>query len=130
MIFDTDESEVQSGISLFQKDDNYFTYTIERQNREYLLKLILKEKNSEPTTIKDKILSSYNGSVIFKVVSDDMAYRFYYSLDESKKFNFLTEIGPNKILSKGYTGAYFGLYSTTNGKDIQEHADFDWVMLK
>jgi len=130
MIFDTDESEVQSGISLFQKDDNYFTYTIERHNREYLLKLILKEKNSEPIIIKDKILSSYNGSIIFKVVSDDMAYRFYYSLDESKNFNFLTETGPNKILSKGYTGAYCGLYATTNGKEIQEHADFDWVMLK
>jgi alpha-N-arabinofuranosidase len=59
-----------------------------------------------------------------------MAYRFYYSLDESKNFNFLTETGPNKILSKGYTGAYCGLYSTTNGKEIQEHADYDWVMLK
>ena len=96
----------------------------------YLLKLILKEKNSEPTTIKDKILSSYNGSVIFKVVSDKMTYGFYYSLDESKKFTFLTETGSNKILSKGYTGAYCGLYSTTNGREIQEHADYDWVMLK
>ena len=130
MIFDTDEREVQSGISLFQKDDNYFTYTIERHNRGYLLKLILKEKNSEPVIIKDKILSSYNGSIIFKVVSDKMNYGFYYSLDESKKFTFLTKTGPNKILSKGYTGAYCGLYSTTNGKEIQEHADYDWVMLK
>ena len=130
MIFDTDESEVQSGISLFQKDDNYFTYTIERHNREYLLKLVLKEQNSEPVIIKDKILSPYNGSIIFKVVSDKMTYGFYYSLDESKKFTFLTETGSNKILSKGYTGAYCGLYSTTNGKEIQEHADYDWVMLK
>ena len=130
MIFDTDESEVQSGISLFQKDDNYFTYTIERHNRGHLLKLILKEKNSEPVIIKDKILRSYNGSIILKVVSDKMTYGFYYSLDESKKFTFLTETGSNKILSKGYTGAYCGLYSTTNGREIKEHADYDWVMLK
>ena len=31
------------------------------------------------------------------------------------------------MLSKGYTGAYMGLYTTTNGRDVKEFADFDWV---
>ena len=130
MIFDTDELKVQSGISLFQKDDNYFIYTIERFNSQFLLKLILKEHDNEPILIKDKILSSYNGSIIFRVVSDNAAYKFYYSLDDLNNFNLLSEIGSDKILSKGYTGAYYGLYSSTNGNDIEEYADYDWVILK
>ena len=130
MIFDTDELKVQSGISLFQKDDNYFIYTIERYNSQFLLKLILKEHDNEPILIKKKILSSYNGSIIFRVVSDNAAYKFYYSLDDLNNFNLLSEIGSDKILSKGYTGAYYGLYSSTNGNDIEEYADYDWVILK
>ena len=130
MIFDTNELKVQSGISLFQKDDNYFIYTIERFNSQFLLKLILKEHDNEPILIKDRILSSYNGSIIFRVVSDNAAYKFYYSLDDLNNFNLLSEIGSDKILSKGYTGAYYGLYSSTNRNDIEEYADYDWVILK
>ena len=130
MMFDTDKPGVQAGISLFQKDDNYFTLTIEKYKGQYLLKLLLKERKNEPVVIKDEILRSYNGSIIFKVVSDNRSYKYYYSLDEPNIFNFLAETGSDKILSKGYTGAYCGLYSTTNGKDIDEHADFDWVIIK
>ena len=102
----------------------------ERYNGEYLIKVLLNERNNEPKILKDEILNSYNGSIIFKVVSNDRSYKFYYSLDDQNNFNFLTEIGSDKILSKGYTGAYCGLYSTTNGKNIKEYADFDWVILK
>ena len=130
MIFDTDKTEVQSGISLFQKDDNYFTVTVERYNGEYLIQVLLNERNNEPKILKDEILNSYNGTIIFKVVSNDRSYKFYYSLDDQNNFNFLTEISSDKILSKGYTGAYCGLYSTTNGKNINEYADFDWVILR
>ena len=78
----------------------------------------------------DEILNTYDGSIIFKVNSNDKTYSFQYSLDNSKSFNLLAQVDSNKILSKGYTGAYLGLYATTNGQDFQEYADFDWVTLK
>ena len=31
------------------------------------------------------------------------------------------------LLSRGYTGAYLGLYATSNGKTTEAYADFDWV---
>ena len=34
MLFKTNKSKVQSGISLFQKDDNYIICTIEKHNKE------------------------------------------------------------------------------------------------
>ena len=130
MLFKTNKSKVQSGISLFQKDDNYIICTIEKHNKEYMLKLLLQEKDNEPVVIKDEILNTYDGSIIFKVNSKDKTYSFQYSLDNSKSFNLLAQVDSNKILSKGYTGAYLGLYATTNGQDFQEYADFDWVTLK
>jgi alpha-N-arabinofuranosidase len=36
----------------------------------------------------------------------------------------------NHILSKGYTGAYLGVYATSNGKTTEDYADFDWVNYK
>jgi alpha-N-arabinofuranosidase len=130
MVFETNEAGVQSGIGLLQKDDNYITYTMERQKGKYLLKLHYKEQDNEKIVIKDKILESYEDSIIFKITSSNESYKFYYSLNGMNQFNFLIEMDSDKILSKGYTGAYCGLYSTTNGKEIQEHADFDWVILK
>lgn len=130
MLFETNEQGVQSGICLFQKDDNFITYTIEKQKGKYLLRLNLKEKGNEQIVIKDKRLESYYGAIIFKIISKDDSYKFYYSLSDMNQFIFLIDIDSNNLLSKGYTGAYCGLYSTTNSKDIYEYADYDWVILK
>ncbi len=130
MIFNPVISGVQAGICLFQKDDNYFTYTIERIKEQFKIILLFKEQNHQPIIIKENILSSYNGSIIFKVISDNKTYKYYYSLSDLNTFRFFVETPSDKILSKGYTGAYCGLYSTTNGEKIDAYADFDWVILK
>ena len=117
----------QAGISLFQKDNNHFTFTIEKNRENHVLKLLLKEWKKEPVVIHQTFIKSYNGSITFKVISENNSYNFYYSLDNGTSFNSFIDTGSDKILSKGYTGAYMGLYTTTNGKDIKEFADFDWV---
>ena len=55
-MFETDKTGVQAGISIFQKDHNYITLTIEKYKEQYLLKLLLKEQKNEPVVIKNKIL--------------------------------------------------------------------------
>ena len=34
------------------------------------------------------------------------------------------------LLSNGYTGAYLGMYASSNGQPTGQHADFDWVHYK
>ena len=46
------------------------------------------------------------------------------------EFILLKETKANHILSKGYTGAYLGVYATSNGKNSNDYADFDWVNYK
>ena len=117
----------QAGISLFQKDNNYFTFTVEKNREKHLLKLLLKEWKKDPVVIHQTFIKSYNGSITFKVISENNSYNFYYSLDNGTSFNLFIKTGFDKILSKGYTGAYMGLYTTTSVRDLKEFADFDWV---
>ena len=120
----------QAGISLFQKDNNYFTFTVEKNKENHVLKLLLKERKKEPVVIHQTFIKSYNGSITFKVNSENNSYNFYYSLDDGNSYKSFLETGSDKILSNGYTGAYMGLYTTINGKNIEEFADFDWVKLE
>jgi len=131
MLYNPSTPEVQAGVSLFQKDDNYLTFTIEKNRKQnIILKLISKERKKKPIVIQKTFLKSYNGSITFKVNSENNSYNFYYSLDNGTTFNFFTQTSSDLLLSKGYTGAYMGIYSTSNGKNSEEYVDFDWVTLK
>ena len=131
MLYNPSIPEVQAGVSLFQKDDNYLTFTIEKDSEQHIiLKLISKERKKEPVVVQQTFLKSYNDSIIFKVFSNNQSYKYYYSLDNGTSFNFFAETISDLLLSKGYTGAYMGIYSTSNGINTEEYADFDWVRLE
>lgn len=131
MLYNPSTPEVQAGVSLFQKDDNYLTFTIEKNRKQnIILKLISKERKKKPIVVQKTYLKSYNGSITFKVNSENNSYNFYYSLDNGTTFNYFTQTSSDLLLSKGYTGAYNGIYSTSNGKNSEEYVDFDWVTLK
>jgi alpha-N-arabinofuranosidase len=131
MLYNPSIPEVQAGVSLFQKDDNYLIFTIERDREQnIILKLVSKEQKKVPVVIQQTFLKSYNDSIIFKVFSKNQSYKYYYSLDNGTNFNFFAETSSGLLLSKGYTGAYMGIYSTSNGKNTEEYVDFDWITLE
>ena len=130
MSFSPKSDQVQAGVSLFQKDDNFITYTIEKEGENYILKLVLKEKNKLPIIIKENSIPSYDGSIIFRVTSDNKTYKYLFSINDGEKFIFFTETDADVILCKSYTGSYCGLFTTSNGKHVTEYADYDWVTLE
>ena len=127
MRFNPNMYGIDAGVSLFQKDDSYLTFTVEYSEGEYFLKLILKEKDLSPNIVQRTPIKSYDGSVTFKIVSENNSYDIYYTLGNKKSFTLFKKIGPDKLLSKGYTGAYLGVYCTSNGKEAKEYAEFDKV---
>jgi alpha-N-arabinofuranosidase len=129
MQFDPKAEGSEAGISLFQKDDNYFTFTVKKERETYSLVLRLAEPNTKIATIKDVELPDYAQGIGFKVVSKDKTYTFYYTLDHSTFRPFATT-NADHILSRKYTGAYLGLYASSNGKKSEDYADFDWVSYK
>ena len=76
------------------------------------------------------MLDDYDGEIVFRVVSKDSRYVYEYSLDRGASYTRFAETDAARLISRGYTGAYLGVYSTGNGQDSGEYADFDWVRYK
>ena len=129
MIFEPKNNNSEAGISLFQKDNNYITFTVIKLNNKNVVQLKLAEPNKEPQILIQKNILNYDGEITFQVKSEDNRYSYYYSLDGSE-FRFLDKTKSNHILSKKYTGAYLGIFSSSNGKKTKEYANFDWVRYK
>ena len=130
MNFLPEKEQAEAGISIFQQDDNYVNFTLEKQNGKATLKLSVKRRSQEPEIVKNKILTGYDGEIIFKLISKNGRYRYEYSTDSGENFNLFAETADNLVICRGYIGTNVGLYATSNGSATKEYADFDWVTYK
>ena len=118
-------------MNLFQKDDKYLAFTVVRRQAAIELQLALAEPDNRPRVLQRAPLEQYDGEITLRVLSRDGNYSFSYSLDEGETFDKFATIGAQHILAHGsYTGAYFGLYATSNGEPTSAYADFDWARYK
>ena len=120
----------EAGISIFQQDDNYIMFTLDHKSDAIYLKLTVHERKKELRTVKEIPLNSYEGAILFKVQSKNGRYHYQYSLDQGTSYSDFYKGPSNWVLSHGYTGAYLGIYATSNGKNSNSYADFDWVSYK
>lgn len=128
MLFSPAQHNVEAGVNLFQKDNKYLSFTLIHQQGRHDLRLIAAESGNEPSTVKHATIENYDGEIIFQVTSRASHYEFAYSLDQGKRYIAFARTEANQILAhESYTGAYLGLYSTSNGAPTTDYADFDWV---
>ncbi len=127
MVFNPKTDGSESGIVLFQKDNNYLSFTVVRDKGKYILRFKLAEPGKAVTIMQDMDLDEFKGDITFKVESKDHRCHFLFSTDNGETYTSVISTRADFILSKGYTGAYLGIYSTANGKTSADYADFDWV---
>ena len=128
MEFAPKDDKVESGIIHYQKEWNYLSNTVYKENKRFYLEQRLKEKNKiNEKTIKRILLKDYKNNILFKVVSKNDKYTFYYSLNNGEDFKYFTSLDAIKILDRNYTGALLGVFSTSNGNNSSDYADYDWV---
>ena len=120
----------EAGVSIFQQDDNYIMFTIHKTESGSHLKLYVKEQKLPIEVISDELLSDYKGEIVFRITANQEAYRYYYSLDDGDSFKLFSSTSTDLVLCFGYTGAYVGLYATSNGTTSDRFADFDWMHYK
>lgn len=128
MLFSPQHDGSEAGMVLFQKDDNHIGLTLRRKNGRHVLRLSLAVPGSEPEASTQAVIENYIGEIYFKAVTRDGEYAFDWALHENGEYTEFARLPGNLLLSQGYTGAYLGLYATTNGLEQREYADFDWVM--
>jgi alpha-N-arabinofuranosidase len=130
MKFSPIDEKVECGIIHYQKEYNYLSSTVYKDNRKFYLILKLAEKNKNPISLKKIRLNNYKDQIIFKVVSINDEYDFLYSLDNGNSFESYSKTKAEVVLDRNYTGAYLGMYATSNGRKSSDFADFDWVRYK
>ena len=92
--------------------------------------LVLSEPGTGPLVQEQVVIDDYMGEIYFKAGWQDGEYLFEWALHENGEYMELARLKGDVLLSRGYTGAYLGLYATANGNDPGDHADFDWVMYR
>ena len=118
---------VEAGLNLFQKDNNYLSFTLAKRDGQHQLKLALAERDQPLRTVQRQALENYDGEIVLRATSKEGRYLFDYSLNGGQRFQAFAQTDAQRLLSRGYTGAYLGLYGTSNGQRSEDYADFDWV---
>ncbi|MGA1463350.1 MAG: glycoside hydrolase family 43 protein [Steroidobacteraceae bacterium] len=127
MDFEPGQAEAEAGLSLFQKDDNYLTLTIVGGEGAARLRLTVAERGKPPVRVKEIELPGYSGGVFLELASDGREYRLSYALDAAMRPEAFARLPGHLFLSKGYTGAYLGVYAAGAAAEQAQYADFDWV---
>ena len=122
-------SETQAGIAVVQKDNNYITFTIKKTKLGSLLQINLSESNKEPVIVKEALIQDIISNVVLKIESKNHQYSFHYKQKDEDSIDF-HKMKSSYILSKGYTGAFLGIYITSNGIPSNDYMDVDLVEYK
>ena len=120
----------ESGISIFQKDDAYIKFTVLRKSGVEFLSLVRESEKFGTKVLKVMELKAYNGNISLSAESVEGVYNFKFSLNNRKGHTDFYKVEKDALLSHGYTGAYLGLYGSTNFGKGKSHSDFDWVNIE
>ena len=115
---------LETGLSLVQKDDNYINFLLKQDGKKSYLKVEVKERNKQPWLNEQKI-SMNTDKIILKIIANSSDYSFSYSTDNGNTFKSFVRTATNLILSNNsYTGAHLGLYINSLDKN-QRFVDVD-----
>lgn len=120
------EGEV-AGLALLQNENYHFRYELGVKAGQLTLCLIERRNGQE----KQLAFVPYASERIqLKVEARGQEYSFYYRADETDKWHLLLGGANGTVLSTdlagGFTGAYMGMYASSQGAESNCYADFDW----
>ncbi len=128
MTFRPTSTDEEAGVIAIQNDRSAYLMTLsgaEDGNRVSLYHTA----DGEISQIAESELAG--DTIHFKVTGDYLDYGFYYSVDgvdwSALQVNVdATRLSPAVIEGYNYTGAYVGLYASSNGVATDSHADFEF----
>lgn len=122
----TQETGTEGGIAIVQKDDQHIRFTMHR-NSDSLFVLQIKHVAPETTYQigADYFLQDAPSAITLRITSTDNQYTYSYGIDDT--FTTVATSPADLVISRGYTGTFIGLYTTSNGQPTTSYMDVDWV---
>ncbi|WP_336773047.1 glycoside hydrolase family 43 protein [Paenibacillus sp. MMO-58] len=120
----------EAGLTVFMNERFHYeiAMTLDLYKRR---KVILRRRIGSLWKIEHEVVIDYS-TIVFGIEADPSNYRFFYS--EPKGPTKYLGSGECSMLSTevagGFTGVYFGLYATGNGRACTVPAHFDWFSYK
>ncbi len=121
----TSENE-EAGLVVRGNDENHYELgiTLREGRRQVFFRKVLGGKSVEPIRYE----SLPPGGVVLSIAARQLEYEFSYQPDVGSPMSL--GIAATRDLSSekigGFTGVYFGMYATGNGKQSTAPADFAW----
>ncbi|WP_269323141.1 hypothetical protein [Paenibacillus sp. FSL P4-0081] len=124
--FDPTREDEEAGLTVYMNEKFHYEIAI-TYDSSLGRKVILRRRIG--SLWKIELESALEGSdVVLGLEADETMYSFYYVKSNGERVAFGS--GECAFLSTevagGFTGVYFGLYATGNGKPCTEPAYFDW----
>ncbi|WP_370622042.1 hypothetical protein [Bacillus sp. JCM 19034] len=120
------EQEV-AGIVLLQNHNFQYRVELSHSNKKRTLQLIKRDDGNE--TLLAQALLPESEKLYLKVEAIEQDYHFYYAT-AAEQWETLKEYVDGRILSTdvagGFVGSYIGMYASSQGKESESVADFDW----
>lgn len=119
----------EAGAALVQDDRYHYTFTVGLKNGSRVLTLT-EVKNHVRTVLAETPLEK-NGRIYLTVAATPEGYHFYYGYSDQEFQLLCKNVDPtllSSLVNEGFTGAYIGMYATSNHSPVKNHADFDWVL--
>jgi alpha-N-arabinofuranosidase len=117
---------MEAGLSLIQKDDNYLNFTLIQKSEGPHIQAMVTIKNKPPQILATVPIPQLQRPITLRITATSEAYTFSYSLDSGKSYIPVCTAKSDAILSRGYTGAYLGLYVSSNGSKEKDAAAFEF----
>lgn len=122
----------EAGIALVQDDRFHYLMTVSEKEGKPVLQLWKTEKGVR-TLVKETVLDTCEESktsrIYLSVQGHTEGYTFYYGYDEQEMIPFVSNMDGSllsSVVNEGFTGAYIGMYASSNHTASENHADFDW----
>ncbi|MCB8928442.1 MAG: glycoside hydrolase family 43 protein [Ardenticatenaceae bacterium] len=127
LAFTPQQANECAGIALLQNDNFHFRFVLCQTDAGETAVRLIKRAAGEETTLAE--LPVNGDRFYFKVSAKGQAYNFYVATQPGE-WQTVKEGVDGRILStpvaSGFTGAYLGMYASSNGTPSQTVADFDW----
>lgn len=128
MEFLPENGQEEAGISIVQDDRFHYSLLKSMEEGKCVLRLSKTENGRHSLIEKIEILG---GRIYLSLQGDETGYQFYYGYHEGERIEVGGRLAPEILSSNvngGFTGAYIGMYTTSNQHESCNYADYDWFM--
>ena len=124
--FEPEGENEEAGLVVRGNDENHFDLGITRHDgrRQVFFRKTLNGKTGEPI----RYAPLPPGYLNLSIVARPLEYEFFYQVGDAEPVSLGTAATKDLSSEKigGFTGVYFGMYATGNGKKSTSPADFAW----